>query len=92
MQTIKEVITGVLEGLKAKRESKDAPEELLRRVLRKKELEHTKFRYLHKGVLGITVDSSVWLYQLNLQKPKLLEKLNKKSKAIKDVHFYIGET
>ncbi len=92
MQTIKDVIADVLEGLKVKKESKDAPEQLLRRVLRKKEIEHTKFRYFHKGVLGITVDSSAWLYQLNLQKPKLLEKLSKKSREIKDIHFYIGET
>jgi len=92
MQAIKDVITDVLEGLKVKKQSKDAPAQLLRQVLRKKELGHTKFRYLHKGVLGITVDSSAWLYQLNLQKPRLLEKLCEKSKAIKDIHFYIGET
>ncbi|MDD4893851.1 MAG: DciA family protein [Candidatus Omnitrophica bacterium] len=91
MQTIKDVVAGVLKGLKEKKQAKDSPEFLLKQALHRKELVHTKFRYLHKGVLGITVDSSAWLYQLNLQKPKLLEKLCKKSKDIKDIHFYIGE-
>ncbi len=92
MQTIKDIIPDVIQGLEAKKHAQDEPELLLKRVLPKKELGHAKFRYLRKGVLGITVDSSGWIYQLNLQKPELLAKLSKKSKAIKDIRFYIGET
>jgi len=92
METIKDIITDVILGLEAKKRSQDEPEFLLKRVLPKKELGHVKFRYLRKGILGITVDSSAWIYQLNLQKPELLAKLDKKSKAIKDIRFYIGET
>jgi len=92
MQTIKDIIPDVIRGLETKKRAKDEPELLLRRVLPKKEQGHIKFRYLRKGILGITVDSSSWLYQLNLQKPGLLVKLGKKSKTIKDIRFYIGET
>ena len=91
METIKNVLADVLKGLKAKKSAKEEPEFLLKRVLLKKELSHVQFRYLRKGVLGVTVDSSSWLYQLNLQKPELLVKLGKKSKAIKDIRFYIGD-
>jgi len=91
METIKDIIPDVIRGLEAKRHAHDEPELLLKRVLPKKELGHVKFKYLRKGVLGITVDSSAWIYQLNLQKPELLAKLGKKSKAIKDIRFYIGE-
>ena len=92
METIKDIVTDVIEGLKDKKRAQDEPEVLLKRVLPKKELGHVKFRYLRKGVLGITVDSSTWIYQLNLQKSELLAKLGKKSKGIKDIRFYIGET
>ncbi len=92
METIKDIIPDVIRGLEAKKRAQDEPELLLKGVLSKKELGHVKFRYLRKGILGITVDSSSWLYQLNLQKPGLLAKLGKKSKAIKDIRFYIGET
>jgi hypothetical protein len=92
MDTIKDVVAGVLKGLKEKKHSQDGPELLLKRILPKKELGHVKFRYLRKGILGITVDSSSWLYQLNLQKPVLLAKIGKKFKSIKDMRFYIGET
>jgi len=91
METIKSVVADVIDGLKTKKSVKGEPEFLLKRVLPKKELSHVKFRYLRKGVLGITVDSSGWLYQLNLQKPQLLVKLSKKSGAIKDIRFYIGD-
>jgi len=91
MEAIKDIITDVIHGLKTKKRAKDKPEFLLKRALSKKELGHVKFRYLRKGILGITVDSSGWLYQLNLQKPGLLAKLGKKSQAIKDIRFYIGE-
>jgi len=92
MQTIKDIIPDVIRGLETKKHAQDEPELLLKRALSEKELGHAKFRYLRKGVLGITVDSSSWIYQLNLQKSALLAKLSKKSKAIKDIRFYIGET
>jgi len=91
MQTIKDIIPDVIRGLETKKRAKEEPELLLKRVLAKKEQGHIKFRYLRKGILGITVDSSSWLYQLNLQKPGLLAKLGKRSKVIKDIRFYIGE-
>ncbi len=92
MEIIKAIIPGVIRGLEAKKRDQNEPELLLKRVLTKKELGHVRLRYLRKGILGITVDSSSWLYQLNLDKPGLLAKIGKKSKAIKDIRFYIGET
>ena len=81
-----------MRDLKTRKAPKDALELLLKKVLSKKELGHVKFRYFRKGVLGITVDSSVWLYQLNLQKQQLLTKVHKKSPAVEDMRFFIGET
>ena len=69
----------------------DNPEELLKKALTKKELRHIKFNYFKKGILGVSVDSSSWLYNMTLQKEKLLIKLNRDSTAVKDIIFRLGE-
>jgi len=91
MEIIKDIVADVIKGINEKKVSKDDPESILKRILSKKELSHVKFRYLRKGVLGIAVDSTGWLYQLNLQKPKLMAKLGGKLQGIKDLRFYMGE-
>lgn len=91
MDTIRDVLTGLMQELKTRKLPKNDPETILKKVLSKKELPHVKFRYLRKGILGLTVDSSAWLYQLNLQKQQLLGKLRKKSCPAENLRFYIGE-
>jgi len=71
--------------------SADEPQEWLKKVLTKKELGHIKFNYFRKGLLSLNVDSSSWLYSLNLQKESLLEKLKKCSSEIKEIRLRIGE-
>jgi hypothetical protein len=66
-------------------------EDLLKKLLTKKEFGHIKFRYLRKGIMGITTDSSPWLYYFSLHKEDLLAKLRKQASAIKDIRFYVGE-
>ena len=92
MEAIKDTVINVIEGLMAKKTKiSDSPQTLLKRTLTKKESQHIKFNYFKKGILGLYVDSSSWLYILTLQKEELLAKLNKKSSAIKDIRFRIGE-
>lgn len=66
-------------------------EAFLKKTLTKKELNHVKFSYFRRGVLGIIVDSSSWLYYLNLHKQRLLTRLCKKFDKIKDIRFVLGE-
>lgn len=71
----------------------DEPRSLLKKVFKKKDLLHVKFRYFKGGVLCIDVDSSVRLYELNLRKQALLDKLRAATKtAIKDLRFCLGDT
>jgi hypothetical protein len=93
MEVIKDTIASVLRGLEKKRSGGpgDDPEFLLRQVLTKKELEHVRIGYFRKGVLGVNVDSSAWLYFLTLNKEKLLVKLNSISSVVKDIRFRLGE-
>ncbi len=92
MEAIKEIVTGLMRGLKKKGPGGADPALILQKVLPKKELGHVKVKYLRRGILGIAVDSSVRLYQLNLQKPQLLIKLGKKSSQIKDIRLFLGES
>ncbi len=93
MQAIKDTVASVMQNLAQKKSANagNEPQEILRKVLTKKELGHIRFNYLKKGVLSLNVDSSSWLYSLSLKKEALLAKLGKKSKGIKDIRFRIGE-
>jgi hypothetical protein len=93
VEQIKETIKNVLGALEARQ--KPDPQEklkvLLKRLLTKKEARHIQFHYFKKGVLHIKVDSSTWLYHVNLRKEGLLAKIRKGFNAVKDIRFRIGE-
>lgn len=91
METIKNVLEGLMQSLQDKEPAGDKPGAILKKVLSAKEREHASFDYFKKGTMGVSVDSSPWLYYFNLQKNNLLAKLCKQSKAIKDIRFRIGE-
>lgn len=94
VEVIKDTIDRIMQEWQEqrKRPAGDNPEVLLKKILTKKELGHVRFNYLRKGTLNINVDSSAWLYQLNLRRENLLAKLGKQSKTIKDIRFRLGET
>lgn len=93
MEAIKETLKTVFNNLQARSEGalKDNPEVLLKKILSKRELAHVRVGYFRKGILGIKVNSSSWLYYLNLQKTDLLDKLRRKSSAVKEVRFSLGD-
>ena len=93
MDAVRDIVKNVMQELETKKTalSKDDPRALLKKVLTKKELGHIKFNYFRKGVVNVSVDSSTWLYHLNLQKKVLLDKLIKESGSIKDIRFRIGD-
>jgi predicted nucleic acid-binding Zn ribbon protein len=66
-------------------------EALLKKMLTKSQLRHIKMSYGRGGRLYINVDSSAWLYQLNLKKPQLLARLGAADSGIKDIRFRLGE-
>jgi hypothetical protein len=93
MEAIKNTVGVVMQGLKAgKAASLEVKiEDVLKKALTKKELKHIKLNYFKKGILGIRVDSSSWLYQLSLEKENLLNGLRKDLAEIKDIRFSMGE-
>lgn len=93
MELLKNTLDEVMRGLSAKKSAcADAqPQQWLKKALTKKELGHIKVKYFNKGVLGLNVDSSAWLYILSLKKEELLDKLKKENSGLKNIIFRIGE-
>jgi len=93
MEVIKDTVIRVMQGLQVGKTGACGGDlrNLLKKALTKKELAHIKFNYFRKGTLSLRVDSSSWLYSLNLKKEGLLAKLSKKSREIKDIRLCIGE-
>ncbi|MCM8795602.1 MAG: DUF721 domain-containing protein [Candidatus Omnitrophica bacterium] len=94
MQRIKDTVEAIIKELETKNKTPlfmDEPEALLKKTLNPRQLRHIKFNYFKKGILNISVDSPIWLYQLSLEKENLLAKLRQKSTAIKDIRFRLGE-
>ena len=92
MERIRETLEGVMRSLEAKKKGAPGqdPEANLKKLLTKKERGHIKFDYFNKGVVNINVDSSSWLFHLNLRREKLAEQLHKKVPAAKGIRFRLG--
>jgi len=93
MEHIKETVRAVFKEWhdKEKQGSCDEVAAALKKVLAKKALEHVKLYNFRKGVLSIRVDSSSWLYYLNLQKEDILNKLHRGCAPVKDIRFSLGD-
>jgi hypothetical protein len=93
MEPLKNTLDALMRGLSDKKEgvSGFGPEQWLKKALTKKELQHIKVKYFSKGVLGLSVDSSAWLYILSLKKEELLKTLQKEAPVVKNINLRIGE-
>ncbi|MBU0547625.1 MAG: hypothetical protein KJ710_03950 [Candidatus Omnitrophica bacterium] len=93
MELLKNTLDKVMRGLLTKKtgSSGAGPEQWLKKTLTKKELGHIKVKYFSKGVLGLSVDSSAWLYILSLKKEELVNKLKKENPGLKNINLRIGE-
>ena len=93
MEPLKNTLDALMLGLSHKKTSYlDAgPEQWLKKTLTKKELRHIKVKYFSKGVLGLSVNSSAWLYILSLKKEELLKTLQKEAPVVKNINLRIGE-
>jgi len=78
-------------GAKTSVFQESGPQTWLKKALTKKELGHIRVKYFSQGILGISVDSSVWLYVLSSKKEELLGQLKKEHPELKNINFRIGE-
>lgn len=93
MEAIKATVAQVLQQLTSQKPGANQDlSGLLKKSLTKKELRHIRIHYFKKGILGLSVDSSAWLYSFSLQKQSLISRLKKQCGGIKDIRLAIGET
>jgi len=78
MEPIRTTIERLTKGWQGKKqkEKEDTLGEGLRKFLTKQEQRHIKYYSLKESQVILGVDSSVWLYMLNLKKRQLLRNLN----------------
>jgi predicted nucleic acid-binding Zn ribbon protein len=91
MDSIRDIIPQVIENLSGKRPTSARNIHEVWKIVAKDGAEHSTVMNLNKGILLINVDSSAWLYQLNLQKTILLKNLKTEISEIKDIIFKVGK-
>lgn len=94
MEKIGVVVKQLISDLESKKGSirkSEVIEEVLNKFLTKEEFKHIRINTFKKGVLFVTVDSSSWMYSINLKKGQLLNEIKKCLSDIKDVRFSLGE-
>jgi hypothetical protein len=93
MELLKNTLQEVMRQLGAQQNAQphSDPGQWLKKTLTKKELGHIRVKYFSKGVLGLSVDSSAWLYALSSKKEALLAELQKQHPGLKNIVLRIGE-
>jgi len=94
--TIKGIIGDVILGLE--QQKKLTLEEILKvwkQAAGAKAFKHTRPTSLRRGKLVVEVEGAPWLYDLNLRRASIIERLNKNlddpKKKISSIHFRVGD-
>lgn len=92
MDEIKDIIQNVIQGLSGKKESEQQKlSSLWDRIASGKNRQHTSISGYRDHVLTINVDSSAWLYQMNIMKGQLLAEIRKEDPDVEKISFRIGK-
>lgn len=92
MDPIKDIISKVIANISSgKPEVHDKIQRIWENMLDQKARQHASIVGLQKGKLVVNVDSPAWLFQLNLQKRKVLEKFKEEIPELSYIHFKIGK-
>ena len=92
MEQIKDIIPQVIGQLSCRTSEVHAKiQKYWRDVVPNKSRGHTMIQGFSKGKLLIQVDSSAWLFQLNMQKKQILEKIQKEIPEILEIILKIGK-
>ncbi|MFH1360758.1 MAG: DUF721 domain-containing protein [Candidatus Omnitrophota bacterium] len=92
MDRVQDIVKQVMNDLGQK---KTAPQDrimvLWPSICEKKAAKHTSVTGLHKGELLVCVDAPAWLFQMSLQKTKLLKAIKAQIPEITGIRFKIGK-
>jgi len=92
MDNIKDIINSVIEKIAAQGPQRyDRLQEFWKKTQPSKAGRHTRFVGMKDGQVLIYVDSSAWLYQLNLKRDTYLKKFQEAFPGIQGIFFKIGK-
>lgn len=92
MDAIKDIIPQVIEQLSQRKpEDQNKIQRIWRNVIDAKMAQHCLLANFFDGILTVVVDSSSWLYQMNLNRKKILDELREEMPEIKNIQFKIGK-
>lgn len=92
MDNIKDIVNSVISNLSTRsQKGDDKLERVWSSVLEKKELQHTKLVGMRDGTVSVLVDTPAWLYQMNIKKTKILDRLQNEIPDIKNIRYRIGK-
>ena len=91
MESIKDILPQVVEQLSLRQpQTQNKIQRIWESIIDERTALHCTLAEFSDGQLTVTVDSSTWLYQMNLKKKKTLEQLQEEIAEIKTIHFKIG--
>ena len=92
MESIKDIIPQVIEQLTIRKpDDQNKIQRIWQNIIDAKMAQHSMLSDFSDGILTVAVDSSVRLYQMNLNKKKILEQLQDEIPDIKNIKFKIGK-
>lgn len=92
MESIKDILPQVFEQLTERiPQTQTKIQRIWQNTIDAKMAQHSVLLDLTDGVLTAAVDSSAWLYQMNLNKKKILGQLQDDLPQIKNIQFKIGK-
>ncbi|MEW6075056.1 MAG: DciA family protein [Candidatus Omnitrophota bacterium] len=92
MDAIKHTVQALLSQWRRKqRPCKDSYERYIKKILTKREIKHITLNNFKSGTLTLYLDSSGWLYHLQLKKEQLLKQIQQDCPEVRDMRFFLGE-
>ena len=92
MESIKDIIPQVIEQLTIRKpDDQNKIQRIWQNIIDAKMAQHSRLSDFSDGILTVAVDSSVRLYQMNLNKKRILEQLQDEIPDIKNIKFKIGK-
>lgn len=92
MESIKDILPQVFEQLTERiPQTQTKIQRIWQNVIDAKMAQHSVLLDFTDGILTVAVDSSSWLYQMNLNKRKILTQLQDEIPQMQNIQFKIGK-
>ena len=89
---IRNLIGNIVKEIKKDKKSKDKILYIVEKLIDKRTQSHIKSYRLYKKELFFYVDSSIWGYEVNLRRKKILDELKKEKMGVKTIKIKLSRS